>query len=532
MNLKQGEAPQETPGKPYLGATTEERLLEKKVRKIDIHLNPLTIAVCYSTLGNILEIVRDSDTSSNADPTVQIQLDELKVLKSNLYNKPLHYWQNSVQSDILNSIEINLNSQTLYFFIYERIPVLKTPEILSIEFQNLKYFEPRLDRLQPFEKNLLFKRKEIYCEVVKVGEQVAPIVFTDGQLKQVGQKILSTSVYVLLKENIVKNSPLLTDAISTVFIPYLDLIIPSDTYHISKLIKTFSPPNKLQASKAQYLAPEDSNLAYELKGLKSELALVLKEVGFEHAELEAKNERKVCRHCILKFRKSMSIFSFTLGFQAASLQNFLAGFQSILNCEMLNKERRGVSLRLPMSFDKDDTPLTLEMPFVTFVSETGLFKENSAVFMEKIKTLTQDRFSMSMTPYWVLKNSEDLFSPSYLGNLWKEFIRYYKFYSQTDQTLLNSSEPFFPITKHGSSFSASEDPIYLIYLSKKFKNREELQVLDCMRPSDESFVFKDFVMCKIHEIVLKNNDLMAFSSLYNVRLPKVDPEQHNAEHQH
>ena len=65
--------------------------------------------------------------------------------------------------------------------------------------------------------------------------------------------------------------------------------------------------------------------------------------------------------------------------------------------------------------------------------EKGLFKENIAVFVDKIESVAKDKFCLQIKPYWAINNEQTLFSNNFCKSLWKKMLDIYKYLNTPDQ---------------------------------------------------------------------------------------------------
>jgi hypothetical protein len=411
--------------------------------------------------------------------------------------------------------------------VYENSTLLLNPQLLDLQVNRIRFVQKRL-LPEPFgAKQNAAEKYEVYIEKEIAIGQLTLAIQSNVILKQdydlyspktpvdpsFGQKnLLSASVLVSIKENVIQNSPMLIDQITKVFIPRVEILFPQDTYHIAKIISIVtqhSEPSKAFKKKGVYSARY-----YKITSLIKDVAPLLADIEKEHDYNNHGQSKKICRHCVLKYRKATSILQVIIG-DYGNFNELIGAFE--LESIRIPGSQTGICIKLPISIDSQEIPLCIEIPFLMVIQEEGPFKDNLAVFTDKIESVNREKFSLKIKPYYALSNSDALFSPNFTKTLWKKFIDYHKCLTKTasgdELHLLNLFQESTLMSEIGDK---SRSAMHLLFFRRSYNNKAMLAYLDGVQKTDVEALYKQSIISKFKFIHLESNDITAFASTFNI----------------
>lgn len=495
---------------------TKQESKGNRARKIQVKVEPIMVGISYWSLERIFLVINSSIGHSKGGSRVNRFLDNLKLLKDIIYQRPLNYLENYLSAERKKNIVINLNVKSVCLKVYESSHILKNSQVLDLKINNLDFCQKALDTnhtdLKGPEKYEVFVEREIslgYLTISTLSHQGRDTHFpasTDLDGKDWRLKpILTTSAMVLIKSNLIKNSPLLIDQTVKVFIPKIEVSFPNDTYHIAKIISIVSQqPNSERLSKVAKGSQVDGRFL-QIASLVKEISPLLIDIEKEHGAMPAA-DKKVCRHCILKYRKATLIFELIVG-DHGNYDHLVRDFKK--ENLSVNQGINGIYIKIPVSIENSILPLNIGIPFLMIAHEFGPFKENTAVFISKVHSVTKDKFDLEVIPHYALVEPERLFSSSFTKTLWKTFLDYHKSLStgQADGRIFRESS---------SDNQKASGEIHLLMFRRHYMNKAMLGYLDGVRKSDVDSVYKQFVVSKLKSVSIESHDMSAFASAFNI----------------
>lgn len=343
-----------------------------------------------------------------------------------------------------------------------------------------------------------------------VGVQTPKDLLSSGFDKQ--KYLLSASLLVSVKQNVIQNSPMLIDQITKVFIPRVEVTFPQDTYHIAKIISIVT--QHPEPTKSYDKKKRSAYRYFKIASLIKEIGPMLADIEKEHDYHGERDPKKVCRHCVLKYRKATSVLQVIIG-DYGKFENIIDSFH--LGGKQIGGSQNGIAIKLPISIDTQEIPLSIEIPFLMLVQEEGPFKDNMVVFTDKIESVNRDKFYLKIKPYYTLTNSDSLFSQNFTKTLWKKFIDYYKCLSGTAVGEDRHLQNLFQESTQMSEFSDKpRNPIHLLFFRRSFNNKAMLGYLDGVQKDHIDAFYKQCIISKFKKIDVESNDIAAFSSTFNI----------------
>ena len=491
---------------------------KQNIRKRTIHakVQPFTIGISYWSLERIFLIVNNSLGYSQNSSRIKRFLDNLLLLKNTISQRPLNYLENYISAERKKNIEINVKLKAICLKVYENSSILKNAQVLDLKISSLNFSQrgilPKPSEMTGPERYDVYVERELtvrFFTISALNHQAKEVNFQsssdldtkDWQLKP----LLTTSAAVLVKSNLIKNSPLLIDQQVKVFVPKIELIFPNDTYHIAKIMSIVSQSLAIETSTSNYDIGKIDSKYFQIASLIKEISPLLVDIEKEHYS-SIGNEKKVCRHCILKYRKATMIIELIVG-DHGNYDHLVKDFRNEL--QVISQGINGIYIKIPVSIENNVLPLNIGIPFLMIAHEYGPFKENTAVFISKIHSVTKDKFDLEIVPHYSLVEPERLFTSNFKKTLWKTFLDYYKILS----TGKADKRVFSEVSAKGGK--AGTD-IHLLLYRRHYINKAMLGYMDGVRKADVDSVYKQFIMSKLRSVSISSNDMSAFASAFNI----------------
>lgn len=494
---------------------------DSKQRLISVECEPVYLRLNYWSVERLYSIINTSFPSEKADKSASKRISDLLTLKRNMHQRPLAYLENPLITAVNNTIRVKLRLKSISVQFYEHASTLIEPQVVEASMMDIRYLQKR-----PHEASTVQKHKyEVYIEKEIAVSHLS--ITIHSILNEKVKSILSTSIYCLINDNALQDSPLLVDKFIKVFIPNLEVTFPSQTYHISKLMSIFTKNQAEEVDADEQNEKYVTNVSkiFSIYSLVQELSPMLIDIGKEHLEKdESEKGSKICRHCIFKYRKSSSIMQIMIG-DNKRFDDIIQSFEEAKNDHSLVKSKRsGIVFKFPVNIDSSDHPVTIEIPFLMIENEKGLFKNTVAVFVDNIQSLRKDKLLLSVKPYWVLNDQNSLFDPDYYKQMWRKHLDYFKFFSSQDSNRNedNNNHPSSILREWTEEVRKSPETkdqqpnIHLLFFNKSYTNKLMMGYLDGVKKEDVHSLFKEMIVLKIKSIDLHSTDINALSSAINV----------------
>jgi hypothetical protein len=405
------------------------------------------------------------------------------------------------------------------------------PQVLEAQVNRVRFVQKRLPYQSSIhnkpssEKYEVYVEKEIAVGQLSIGIHATGLMRQDTEgpsnhspldspfpLNDRHKYLLSASVLISIKNNVIQNSPMLIDQITKVFIPRIEILFPQDTYHIAKIISIITQhPQPTKRIRKRQTYPSEY---FKIASLIREVAPLLTDLEKEHDYHGHGDPKKVCRHCVLKYRKATSVLQVIIG-DYGNFDQLISSFE--LESIRIPGSQTGIGIKLPISIDSQEILLNIEIPFLMMVQEEGPFKDNLAVFTDKIESVNREKFSLKIKPYYLLANGDQLFSPTFTKTLWKRFIEFYKCLSRTTSSdenhLLNLFQEATMVSEIGEK---TRSGIHLLFFRRSYNNKAMLGFLDGVQKTDIEALYKQCIISKFSSIQIESNDIAAFSSTFNI----------------
>lgn len=527
---------------------------ETKKNMISLHLKPLTMLISNLTLKKIMQhalktTIQETTHFDDSDT----DYDRLMLLKKNLMRKPLSFFENEVKELTENTVCLDFEFDNVAVIIYDSQPFLADEHVLMIDINEIKVKKGVSD-ISDFKTmrgawtttSVSIKKLDIIStKMTKQKVSLKPSLNettpkngnqnsrreTQNIEKVLNQKIIQNGMlYLEFRTNLIQNHPILTNSELQVLIPKLEIQLPRHPYSLVRFIDSLLPESTSisnQEGDHQHLHQHNtttgdfktSNLGERplYEGIMDEIEPLLRKLLEDHFTKSEKkdlrsNQSKIyrllkgalCKHCVMKYRKSCSKMRIILGYPGKGqdfhllkknpfeqsiqvfkgLKLYLPPIQKLKSgSESSSKKANNLFqpkkqfLNNPQNHSRPKQKNRnfkqsecINIPYLDFVSDSGIFRTYQTLHMEPITSDSESQmsFNFQMKPYWRMTSPEWLESELFLENFWDLCLSYEQDLRATASSKVSDSGR---VVDEAESFKGAN---FGVLHSKSSKNRSSI----------------------------------------------------------
>lgn len=526
---------------------TPDEVEEKRDSMLNLECKPLNIFISLPTLKEIMILIYGIGTDKSDKSIIEnIDYDLIQRVKDNLFNQPLSYYKDKLKNKISSLMRFSAKIDTVTLSLYETKNFLVNNHIVNVKLMDIDLNQdiPKEEEIKTTEgvnRELEILVKEIQCSTQNT-EEPKEVVFMESAAR------------VTLVDSLIDDHPLLTDSIIDIFVPFLNLNLPKVPYSVSRMLNSILVSDLVERPREKV----DTDLrATVITGIMDEIDPILSELfNSDH-----KSGLNPCRHCIIKYKKSILKVRVCVGYQGKGkdqrLEQFCNGeVEELDNGIMINlpvkflkinkdrerKKRRSMNLFPSMSSNSknrkkiEDSEEIIEIvaPYIHFVLDKGLFRNYMTVHAKKIEAKSNS-LDFSILPFWrlthnfILKDKER----NLLLNFWSLCLNYEaqinkrEGYNNLESKVIKQKNKLIEDTDLYREDKIPKDSIFLVYFEKNWVNKRLLSIMENGRKGGETknkakggmeamMDYKDVLMSKIHKVSLSGHEISLVSYLLNV----------------